>query len=117
MQSSDDFMTATASLGRYAREIMRVPTAIYEHNQRPKGKNVPCHDMEIHHPDGRLIVHRHWPVKKFKGRFHCKYCYSRHRSWWLMDQADYSLGKEPNEDWVMILCARCGYTSRSDFAT
>src|SRR5262245_46218173 len=53
------------------------------------------------------------PIRKIEHcRAYCKYCYWTHGNWWMMDQDDYQVGGEA----PIILCGRCEYTSRADFA-
>ena len=56
------------------------------------------------------------PVRKARKRAYCKYCYTTHANWWLMDRDDYFIPNDPDDAGLeMFLCGDCEHTSRSDF--
>jgi hypothetical protein len=52
------------------------------------------------------------PIGKLDGaRGYCKYCYTEHRNWWLMDQRDYG-----TKGLTIVLCGKCEYTIAAEYA-
>jgi hypothetical protein len=72
----------------------------------------PTHRTEMHVPDGqRILVSEEFPIKRLREKHYCKYCYSTHRQWFLMDRKRY-VGDDL--DGRVLLCGKCEHTSLKD---
>jgi hypothetical protein len=71
-------------------------------------------------PFGPRFTHHNatLPIGKTKHRGYCKYCYTYHRRWWMMDQRDYHSplnDKAPTPGETVLLCGYCQHTSQKQF--
>lgn len=76
----------------------------------------PTHKTYLHTPDGEThLLFETVPVKQLRKRHYCKYCYTDHKNWWLMDPKDYNSPNCP-ESSEAILCGNCEHVSMADTA-
>ena len=67
----------------------------------------PTHHQEMIFRGKTVWTYEAVPVCRIeRARGRCKYCYTTHRNWWLMDQRDYQCDGE-----TIILCGECEHTS------
>jgi hypothetical protein len=95
-----------------------------EHFTQQRKKNIlrkfekpgwPTHKEYVIHPgkEPRLLS-ENVPIERNTGKtYYCKYCYTSHDNWWLMDNDDYNIPGEPNPMTIM-LCGECEHTSSEE---
>jgi hypothetical protein len=77
----------------------------------------PTHQELMWHPghDHPEITGEWVPIQRWNGGIeYCRYCYTEHADWWLMDNRDYysSLFVAIEEQYPVILCGRCRHTNQ-----
>jgi hypothetical protein len=71
----------------------------------------PTHRVSMVYPNGHTeLICESVPISKWGKIGYCKYCYSNHCDWWLMDDLDF----DPPEGEVTLLCGRCEHASLSE---
>lgn len=74
----------------------------------------PTHKQTMMTPDGILhLMSECVPIKRLDIKKYCKYCFSDHSNWWLMDDNDYNLPLFDDKR-TIILCGDCEHTSVSE---
>ena len=69
------------------------------------------HRQFLHKPDGTsVLICELFPIERLNERFYCKYCYTTHSDWHLMDRSEYIRGDEGR----IVLCGKCEHTSLVD---